>query len=82
MYSLSWIIVGLMAGWLTGKLFEEGPIVAIITGIVGAIGVGFVMRFAGSPDHRGLIYTILAALLGAQILTAINALLTARMRHA
>jgi len=38
MYFLSWIIIGLITGWLTGKLLKEGgygPIMNIVMGIAG-----------------------------------------------
>jgi uncharacterized membrane protein YeaQ/YmgE (transglycosylase-associated protein family) len=76
MYILVWIIVGLAVGWLTGKLLAEGefkPTMDIVTGIVGAIGGGFIMRLISSPAHGGLGYTSLAATLGAALLTGINA---------
>jgi len=41
MYFLSWIIVGLIAGWLTGKLLTGGgygPIMDIVMGIHPPIG--------------------------------------------
>ena len=85
MYFLSWIIVGLITGWLTGKLVREGgygPIVNIVMGIAGAIGGGLLMRLTSSPIHRGLLYTSLAAILGAAIVTWINAYATARKRYA
>jgi uncharacterized membrane protein YeaQ/YmgE (transglycosylase-associated protein family) len=80
MYILSWIAIGFVAGWLTGKLVVGngyGPIVDIVMGIAGAIGGGFIMRLAGSPAHGGLGYTSLAALMGAAILTATSAHATA-----
>jgi uncharacterized membrane protein YeaQ/YmgE (transglycosylase-associated protein family) len=85
MYILSWIVIGLVAGWLTGKLVlgnGYGPIVDIAMGIAGAVGGGFIMRLASSPAHSGLAYTSLAALLGAAILTATSAYANSRKRWA
>jgi uncharacterized membrane protein YeaQ/YmgE (transglycosylase-associated protein family) len=85
MYLLSWIAIGLITGWLTGKLLQEGgygPIVDSLMGGAGALGGGFIMRLASSPAHGGLAYTSLTAFLGAGILTGIHALLFARKRHA
>lgn len=84
MYFLSWVIVGLITGWLTGKLVREGgygPIVNIVMGVAGGVAGGFVARLASSPNYRGLAYTILAAILGAVIVTGINAYATARKRY-
>jgi len=67
-----WIIVGLIAGFLTGKIMKGsgyGPLMDIIIGIVGAMIGGFIMRSLGFAGQAGLIYTILVAILGAVILT-------------
>ena len=85
MYFLSWIIIGLITGWLTGKVLKEGaygPVLDIVMGIAGAVAGGSIMRLASSPAHSGLAYTALPALLGAGILTVINALYTSRKRYA
>jgi uncharacterized membrane protein YeaQ/YmgE (transglycosylase-associated protein family) len=85
MYFLSWIIVGLITGWLTGKLVREGgygPMVNIVMGIAGGVAGGFVARIARSPNFRELVYTIFAAILGAAIVTGINAYATGRKRYA
>ena len=85
MYILPWIVIGLVAGWLTGRLVVGngyGPIVDIVLGIAGAVGGGFIMRLVSSPAHGGLAYTSLAALLGAAILTATTAYANGRRRWA
>jgi uncharacterized membrane protein YeaQ/YmgE (transglycosylase-associated protein family) len=85
MYFPSWIIVGLITGWLTGKLVREGgygPMVNIVMGIAGGVAGGFVARIASSPNFRELVYTIFAAILGAAIVTGINAYATGRKRYA
>ncbi len=60
---LWWIIVGLIAGWLTGK-------------IVGALIGGFLMTHLGFAGSGGMLYTILVAVLGAVVLTWLVRLLT------
>ncbi len=79
MFILWWIIVGLIAGFLTGKLMKGsgfGPIMDIAVGIVGAIVGGFIMRALGFADQGGLLYTILVAVVGAVLLTLILRLVT------
>ena len=47
MYFLSWIIVGLVAGWLAGKILKGngyGPLMDMVIGIGGAVAGGFLMR--------------------------------------
>ena len=85
MYFLSWIIIGLITGWLAGRLVREGgygPIMNIVMAIAGAVAGGSLIQLAGSPAHRGLAYTSVAAILGAAILTGINVYFTARKRYA
>jgi uncharacterized membrane protein YeaQ/YmgE (transglycosylase-associated protein family) len=74
MYIIWWMIVGLIAGWLTGKIMRGagyGVIGDIILGILGAIIGGFIMRQIGFAGQGGLIYTILVAVGGAVVLTVI-----------
>ena len=85
MYFLSWIIVGLITGWLTGKLVREGgygPVLNVVMGVAGAVAGGFVARLASSPNHGGLFYTSVAAMLGAAVVTGINAYASGRKRYA
>jgi uncharacterized membrane protein YeaQ/YmgE (transglycosylase-associated protein family) len=76
---LWWIIVGLIAGFVTGKLMKGGgygTVMDIVVGIVGAILGGFIMRAVGFAGEGGMIYTILVAILGAVILTWLLRLVT------
>ncbi len=79
MFILWWIIVGLIAGFVTGKLMKGsgfGTLMDIVVGIVGAIIGGFIMRSLGFAGHGGLIYTILVAIGGAVLLTLLIRLAT------
>ena len=81
-YIVWWIIVGLIAGWVTGKLMKGtgyGALMDIVVGIVGAVIGGFIMQnvFGASPQG-GLIYTILVAILGAVILVWLIRLVTGK----
>jgi uncharacterized membrane protein YeaQ/YmgE (transglycosylase-associated protein family) len=83
MYILWWIIVGLIAGWLTGKLMRGsgyGAIVDIVVGIIGAMIGGWIMRSLGMAESGGMIYTIVVAVIGAVILTLIVRLATGQRR--
>jgi uncharacterized membrane protein YeaQ/YmgE (transglycosylase-associated protein family) len=69
-----WIIVGLIAGWATGKIMKGsgyGTLMDIVIGICGAIVGGWVMGLLGFAGSGGMIYTVLVAILGAVILTAV-----------
>jgi uncharacterized membrane protein YeaQ/YmgE (transglycosylase-associated protein family) len=81
LFILWWIIVGLIAGWLTGKLMKGGgygAIMDIVIGIVGALIGGFIMRALGFAGQGGMIYTIIIAVLGAVILTFLLRLITGK----
>jgi uncharacterized membrane protein YeaQ/YmgE (transglycosylase-associated protein family) len=75
-----WLIVGLIAGWLTGKMMGgpgKGALMDIIIGLLGALVGGFLMSLLGFRSEGGMIYTILVAVLGAVILTWIFRRMTA-----
>ncbi|MBZ5524908.1 MAG: GlsB/YeaQ/YmgE family stress response membrane protein [Acidobacteriia bacterium] len=76
---LWWILVGLIAGWATGKIMKGkgyGTLVDILLGIAGAIFGGWILRHFGFAGSGGLIYTILVGIGGAVILTALARMLT------
>lgn len=78
MHILWWIIVGVIAGWATGKIMKGsgyGFFMDLLVGIAGALIGGFVMRSLGFVGRGGLIYTILVAIGGAVVLTAVVRLL-------
>lgn len=82
MHILWWVIVGLIAGWATGKIMKGsgyGTLMDIVIGIAGAILGGFLMRSLGFAGQGGLIYTILVAIIGAVILTAVVRLLKKKL---
>jgi uncharacterized membrane protein YeaQ/YmgE (transglycosylase-associated protein family) len=67
-----WIVVGLIAGWATGKIMGgagRGAMMDIVIGIAGAIVGGWIMRAVGFAGRGGTIYTILVAIGGAVVLT-------------
>lgn len=78
---LSWIVVGLIAGWLAGELMRGsgfGLLGDIIIGIVGALLGGFLATAlfnVGAPLTGINLPTIIIAFLGAVVLLAILRLL-------
>ena len=65
-----WIVVGLIAGWVAGKIMKGGGygvIADIVLGMFGAIIGGWVVGLLGFGGG-GLIWSILVAILGAVIL--------------
>ena len=77
---ISWIIVGLVAGWITGKIEGspgKGALMDIIIGLLGALVGGFAMSLLGFRPEGGFIYTIIVAVIGAVLLTWIYRKMTA-----
>jgi uncharacterized membrane protein YeaQ/YmgE (transglycosylase-associated protein family) len=73
--------VGLIAGFITGKLMKGsgfGALMDIVVGIVGAVIGGYIMQSLGYAGQGGLIYTVCVAVLGAVILTLVIRLVTGR----
>jgi uncharacterized membrane protein YeaQ/YmgE (transglycosylase-associated protein family) len=68
---LSWIVLGLLAGFIGSKIVNksgEGFIVDILLGIAGAIVGGFVFNAFGAAGVTGLnIYSLLVAVVGSII---------------
>ena len=84
MYFLSWIIIGLVAGWSAGKILKGGygPLMDIAIGIGGAVAGGFLMRSAGFSGYWGTIYTTLVAIIGAVLLTLLVGFVNGRRLYA
>lgn len=75
---LEWIIVGLIAGWLAGRVMKGGGygvIVDIILGILGGILGGWLFGLLGVWQGRGMIGSIIVAFIGAVILVWITRLI-------
>jgi len=78
---IAWIIIGVVAGWITGKLMKGGGygfFMDMVVGLVGALVGGFLsahLGFGGTGQH-GLIMTIVIAVIGAVILTWIVRLIS------
>lgn len=73
---LTWIIVGLIAGWLAGQVMKGGGygiLVDIILGILGGILGGWVFGLLGL-HAGGLIGQIVVSFVGAVILVWITRL--------
>jgi uncharacterized membrane protein YeaQ/YmgE (transglycosylase-associated protein family) len=70
---LGWIVIGLIAGWLAGKIARGagfGCITDIILGLVGSVLGGWLFMKLGIFGG-GFLYSLAAATVGAVILVAI-----------
>jgi uncharacterized membrane protein YeaQ/YmgE (transglycosylase-associated protein family) len=75
-----WIVAGVIAGWLTGKVMRGGGygvIGDLILGLIGAMVGGWIASALGVAVY-GLIGTIIVAFIGAVIVVAIYRALTRR----
>lgn len=71
-----WIIFGALVGWVASMIMktdaEQGVILNIIVGIVGAVIGGWIMSIFGESGVGGFnVYSFLVALLGACTLIVI-----------
>lgn len=74
-----WIIVGLIAGWATGRIMKGsgyGPLMDIVLGIIGGVIGGWIMTALGVGMGGGIIGSIIVAIIGAVILVWIVRLIT------
>jgi uncharacterized membrane protein YeaQ/YmgE (transglycosylase-associated protein family) len=78
---IAWIIIGIIAGFITGKLMKGsgfGALMDMVIGLIGAFIGGFIsehMGLGGVGEH-GLIMSIAIAVVGAVILTFVVRLVT------
>lgn len=77
-----WIIVGGLAGWIASKFMgtdaQQGILLNIVVGVVGAFLGGFVLSLITDPSGFGIILTFVTAVLGACLLLAIVKAVTGR----
>ena len=75
---ISWIVVGLIAGWLAGRVMKGsgyGVLVDIVLGILGGVVGGWIFGMLGIWPAGGLIGSIVVAFVGAIILVSITRVL-------
>ena len=71
---LLWIVFGAIAGWIASMITKtnNGLLMDIIVGIVGAVIGGWIMNALGSAGTTGFnLWSLLVAILGAVILLVI-----------
>jgi len=72
---ISWIVVGLIAGWFAGKVMKGGGygvLIDIILGMLGGIVGGWLFGMLGIWPGGGIFGSILVAFVGAVILVWIT----------
>jgi len=71
MHLVWFLLIGLLAGWLAGKIMKGkgfGVVGDIVVGLIGALIGGFLFRMLGASPEGGLIWSLIVALVGAIIL--------------
>jgi uncharacterized membrane protein YeaQ/YmgE (transglycosylase-associated protein family) len=75
---IAFLVVGILAGWLAGKIMKGrgfGLVGNLVVGIVGAIAGGFIFRILNIHAY-GLIGSVVTATVGAIVLLYLAAVLT------
>lgn len=78
---LLWIVLGALAGWVASLIMktdaQQGAIMNIVLGIVGALVGGFIMSLFGLEGVTGFnLYSILVSILGAVVLVWLGRMVT------
>ena len=81
---LSWIILGLIAGFIGSKIVErqgQGFWLNIALGIIGALVGGFLFSFFGSSGVTGLnVWSMIVAIVGSVVVFLVYHAVTGRRR--
>jgi len=79
---IAWIILGLIAGFISSKVVNhsgEGMIIDIVLGVVGAFVGGFLFNMFGASGVTGLnVWSLVVATLGAITVLVIKHAITGR----
>jgi uncharacterized membrane protein YeaQ/YmgE (transglycosylase-associated protein family) len=68
---LLWIVFGALAGWIASMIVKtnQGLLLDIVVGIIGAVIGGFVFQAFGAAGVTGFnVYSLLVAIVGAIVL--------------
>jgi uncharacterized membrane protein YeaQ/YmgE (transglycosylase-associated protein family) len=73
---LLWIIFGALTGWIASLIMgtdaQQGSLLNIVVGIIGAMIGGFVFQTFGATGVTGFnLYSLMVAIIGAIVLLAI-----------
>lgn len=81
---IGWIIIGGLAGWIGSKIMgtdaQQGIILNIVVGIVGALIGGFLLGLVFDVEGGGIIFSFFTALVGSCLLLFVVKAVTGRSR--
>ena len=72
---VGWLLIGLIAGWLAGKIARGrgfGCIGDILIGLIGSVLGGWIFTQMGIVHTNGFLYSLAAATVGAVLLVCIT----------
>jgi uncharacterized membrane protein YeaQ/YmgE (transglycosylase-associated protein family) len=79
---ISWILLGLIAGWIGSKIVNksgEGMLLDIALGIIGAIVGGFLFSLFGATGVTGFnVWSLIVAVIGSIVVLYVYHAITAR----
>jgi uncharacterized membrane protein YeaQ/YmgE (transglycosylase-associated protein family) len=81
---IGWLVLGLIAGWLAGKVMRGrgfGCIADILLGLIGSVIGGWIFTELGIVHQNTFLYSLAAATVGAVVLVAIAHLFFGGGRH-
>jgi uncharacterized membrane protein YeaQ/YmgE (transglycosylase-associated protein family) len=83
---ITWLVIGLIAGWLGGLVMKGsgyGLVGDIVVGILGGVVGAWLFIFIVPVDARdGFVGTVIVALIGAAVFVGVARVLTRRTVHA
>jgi uncharacterized membrane protein YeaQ/YmgE (transglycosylase-associated protein family) len=83
---ITWLVIGLIAGWLGGLVMKGsgyGLVGDIVVGILGGVVGAWLFIFIVPVDARdGPVGTVIVALIGAALFVGVARVLTRRTVHA
>lgn len=82
---IGWIVIGGLAGWIGSKIMktdaQQGIILNIVVGVVGALLGGFLLGAVGfDVEGGGVVFSFVTALIGACLLLFVLKAITGRNR--
>ena len=73
---IAWVVLGLIAGFISSKIMNgrgEGSLIDIVLGIVGAVVGGFLFNLVGATGVDGFnIWSLLVATIGAMVVLGLK----------
>ncbi len=78
-----WIVFGALAGWIASVIMKtdsnQGTMMDIVMGVVGAVVGGFLMGLIGQPGVTGFnFYSLVVAIIGAIVVIYIGRMMRNR----